>query len=245
MSHIRARSNAELLDAAFEIYRRHFPLLFTIAVIGLAPVTLATLFQPGQPAAAPFVYFPLAIIGGLFNLFIEAALIVAVSQVYLGREIDVASAFRGGLRHPGRVFLATLIKALVIGFGFVALIVPGVFMFIRYFAVPATVVLEDQTTLDGARRSRELSKGSGKRILATLGVTWIFYLILSGIITATSQGVLGHSVAAVVLRLAVTGMIYPLIPIVSTLLYYDARIRKEGYDIELMATGLDANAAVA
>ena len=32
--------------------------------------------------------------------------------------------------------------------------------------------------------------------------------------------------------------LYPLIPIVQTLLYYDARIRKEGYDLELMAEGL-------
>ena len=39
--------------------------------------------------------------------------------------------------------------------------------------------------------------------------------------------------------------VYPLIAIVQTLLYYDARIRKEGYDLELMAQDLGAPAAQA
>ena len=37
----------------------------------------------------------------------------------------------------------------------------------------------------------------------------------------------------------VTVLVYPMVPIVSTLLYYDLRIRSEGYDLELLSGELD------
>ena len=37
--------------------------------------------------------------------------------------------------------------------------------------------------------------------------------------------------------------IYPLLAVVSTLLYYDLRIRKEGFDLEVMSRELGTTAA--
>jgi hypothetical protein len=45
-------------------------------------------------------------------------------------------------------------------------------------------------------------------------------------------------VIATVLTVAASIIAYPLFAIVEMLLYYDARVRNEGYDIEMMAEGV-------
>ena len=45
---------------------------------------------------------------------------------------------------------------------------------------------------------------------------------------------------ATVVSAAVTVLVYPVVAIAETLLYYDARIQSEGLDIELMTDALDA-----
>jgi hypothetical protein len=44
---------------------------------------------------------------------------------------------------------------------------------------------------------------------------------------------------ATVVSAAVTVLVYPVVAIAETLLYYDARIQSEGLDIELMTGALD------
>jgi hypothetical protein len=47
-----------------------------------------------------------------------------------------------------------------------------------------------------------------------------------------------------VVSTAVAIVLYPLFGLVETLLYYDARIRKEGFDVEYLA-GVQPNAGAA
>ena len=42
---------------------------------------------------------------------------------------------------------------------------------------------------------------------------------------------------------AVSVVLYPLLALTETLLYYDARIRKEGFDVEYLARGDTSSAA--
>ncbi len=82
------------------------------------------------------------------------------------------------------------------------------------------------------------SKGYKGHILKTL--------LLVGIVTmAISIGVslLATMIPSTILQLAVSTalstVIYPIFGITETLLYYDVRIRKEGFDIEYLATGAE------
>jgi len=47
-------------------------------------------------------------------------------------------------------------------------------------------------------------------------------------------------VISTVLTVAASILAYPMFAITEMLLYYDARVRNEGYDIEMMAEGLSA-----
>lgn len=242
MSDFRARSNTEILDAAFELYRRYFPIFFTIGIVATLPSVIALYL--GTPATAITLNSLLTINGAcrILSAFIypfsEAAIIAATSSAYLNSSVDLTRAVRTALARPVQVLASVWATLLLLGIGFVLFIVPAFIVFKRYFAIPATVVLENRSVGSAMKRSRQLSNGNGKRIFALLGSVILFLLIISimlgGLIASSGMGAL-----SAIVELVVLAALNPFAAIVATLLYYDIRIRREGYDIELMADAMD------
>ncbi len=247
MSDFRPRSNSEVLDAAFEIYRRHFPVFIAISVFAAIPSAIASYI--GEAA------LPIQATGGILNsafvsflgLFIapftEGAMACAASSAYLGKQVDIEQSVRAAFRRPGRLFVAMVTKWILLGFGLVFFLIPGLIIYKRYFALPMTVVFEDTTVGDAIARSRELSNGSGKRIFILNGGVFLFSTLVMLTLGQTIMSI-SHGVIAAVGRLILTMTISPFSTVVATLLYYDIRIRREGYDIELMTQALDTNSPV-
>jgi len=122
------------------------------------------------------------------------------------------------------------------------------------FAIPATA-LEDLSGWKGLRRSWTLTQGSRWRIFIAWMMAIACNLILQSVVGFVAWLVAylaygGHHRAGfnvgiyqliVYFFYAVAGAVVgPLYPIAVTLLYYDQRVRKEGYDLEVMmeAAGL-------
>jgi hypothetical protein len=119
------------------------------------------------------------------------------------------------------------------------LIVPGFWVLARYFAVVPAIVLEEAGTLRSFSRSAELSHGRKWHILGTLVlVTIIYYLLVLGV--SLIGAVTGNFVLQTTISSVGAILVYPVVAITEALLYYDARIRSEGLDIELMTDALDA-----
>ena len=69
--------------------------------------------------------------------------------------------------------------------------------------------------------------------------------MMSGLVVGAGLGVIGtmrYMMINQIVSAIFTILVYPLVSVVQTLLYYDLRIRKEAFDIELMASGLGAPA---
>src|SRR5262249_21993336 len=83
-------------------------------------------------------------------------------------------------------------------------------------------------------RSSALSVDMKRHILST-----ILLVGLIGLAVSAGSGAMidlvPSSVLKEVLTTAVSIVIYPFLAITETLLYYDVRIRKEGFDIEYLA----------
>jgi hypothetical protein len=118
---------------------------------------------------------------------------------------------------------------------------PVLYVVAQTFAVTAAVVLEDADVTRAFARSAELSIGRKWHILNTLGLAGLIYLVLalgvSLLFRLTNNFVLQTLAGGVA-----TVMIYPVVAITETLLYYDARIQSEGLDIELMTDALGPDA---
>jgi hypothetical protein len=172
----------------------------------------------------------------------SAALVRYVSREYLGEPADVATALQEVLPRVPAVIGAALLKALVLMIGAVLLFI-GLFYFAaRFFALNEAIVLEYRGVGEAFSRSGALSRGLKWHILGTLLLVFVIYVLLSmavGVIGAIT----GSPVVMTVLTTAYIVIAYPLFAIVETLLYYDARIRTEGFDIDVLANALGAPAA--
>jgi len=252
---LRPRSAAELVDAAFQVLRAHYGQLVVCSAIAYVPMLLLRLFVIGDTnrfiGSDPTVVQREMLVTMLWTALgslvtyslMSAVLVVLTSQAYLGEVVDVGDAVRRVIPRVVQVLVASLLRSLLVILGLfpgiILLCVPMFYVVARYFAVIPAIVLEEAGTLRSFSRSSELSRGRKLHILGTLVlVTIIYYLLVVGISligTLTGNFVVQTTVSSVGAIL-----VYPVVAITEALLYYDARIRSEGLDIELMTDALDA-----
>ena len=109
-------------------------------------------------------------------------------------------------------------------------------------AIPVLMV-EDVRGFKACRRSWELIRNNAWRTLAVLFVAGIFTGLITVISSLIAEGANGLAADHINLWVVVTqllgGIAYlfaaPFSAVVTVVLYYDARIRKEGFDIERLA----------
>ncbi len=242
MSDLRARTNAEILDAAFEIYRRHFSTFVAISVVATIPGGIARYFisnmHVGDSAQEPLPFILAWLGAGIIWPFAEAAIVATTSNSYIGLPVDVGDSIRSAFKRPVRLFCLVWIRGILTGLGMLLLIIPGIIVYKRYFSIVAAFTIEKLPLRAAMKRSRQLSNDNGKRIILLLGSVALFDVIagamLGGLLAAFTRGAL-----AALLYLVGLALFTPFAAIVMTLLYYDVRIRREGYDIELLAGALD------
>jgi hypothetical protein len=156
--------------------------------------------------------------------------------------LPILGARSGEDPNVGLAVVAVLGIIAVIGL----LLLATLFFYVRLLFTTQSIVLEGQGALAGLARSWRLV---GQSFWRTLGITLLVYVFIyiisliiqlpviafaaiSGIIltNVTLYQILNLLAAYVVLIL-----VQPLQFAIFTLLYYDLRVRKEGYDIELRA----------
>jgi len=266
---IRPRRATELVDASFQLLRRYYPQLVTVSAITMSPGVLVRILtrdvmsNPQLMTANPGPLFAVGIAALLCVTVCDAVLTIAVSDGYLNGEIDLARAFGTGMRKIVAVFLASffrgllvLLAALAVGVGVAivaslkmpvlfVLIVPlaiwlMVYVLLRTFAIIPVVVLENVGANTAMGRTLALSKDCAAHIFFSLGLAFFLYFIFSGIISALGITLLTPATAGIIGAVLIIP-IYPLLTVVSTMLYYDLRIRKEGFDLEIMSRELGSD----
>jgi hypothetical protein len=179
---LRPLSTGELLDRAFSLYRRHFPLFLGIFALPhlfvFAFQCLALAFQlPGRGAPQTTLVWSLGtiLLSAVFSAVSQSATVIAVSQVHLDRPASVMDSFSKVKNQIFGVIALSLTVAFLVGLGCIALIVPGVLLAVRWsLAVPAKV-LESKGIGGAMSRSSQLSHGDRGRLF----VIWILFLALN------------------------------------------------------------------
>jgi len=153
----------------------------------------------------------------------------------------------------GVAFGLLLLAALVLGqagalIGVLAFMLPSlvllIVLYVRTSLAAPAIVLENLSGWGGLVRSWRLVKGLSWRIFGirvlTVLITAIISAVLGGLLTLIGAGL--DTNGRLIVQEAVsafTGVFLgPITYIAVTLLYYDTRIRKEGFDIEMLAQTL-------
>lgn len=171
---------------------------------------------------------------------------VALSGVIFGCAFGSVFALAGSGNRSTGVLAAVLIVLLMIGL-FVLLGLAALYVYTRLMLTTQTIVLEDRGPLAGIGRSWRLIGGSFWRslgVLVLMGILTYFIAQLPGTIvsfslTLASRNALDNLIVNQIITTLFVQIgeiiALPLQLAIYTLLYYDLRIRKEGYDLELMA----------
>jgi hypothetical protein len=153
------------------------------------------------------------------------------------------------------VLLLSIIVSFASGFGLIFMVVPGVLLLIMWsLAVPAKI-LERKGVFDSISRSMELTKGSWGRIFVIGLLVLVLKIAVSGLLqwsvflaakfsirSGAQQLSIGWQVALVVSAFISTSLVGGLATIAFSLVYYDQRVRKEAFDLQLMMATIDASA---
>ena len=242
---LRELSLGEVLDVSFGLYRTLFAPLLMVAVVSQAiPMVLGVYLSATGDLFAnlglSFLYLLLAVVLGALGV---AASTFIVSDAYLGREVSATGALGRALSLLGRLVAISLLTSVLIGFGFVLLIVPGLVLVAGLVLSTVVGVLE---TLDGPisamGRSWELTRGYRTKVFLAVFVAFLLLLVPSIALGAAASliGDLDGATSLVVLvaESVLQVFVYPFLYVVMTVLYYDLRVRKEGFDLELLSSSL-------
>src|SRR5450432_1295382 len=187
---MRPMSLSQLLDRSFFLYRRHFSLFVGItalpqmAVLGVQLLMAIVSPLPRRPVATIewlFVVFAVSLAAGAIS---QGATVIAVSAVHLGENASVSGVFaRIRSRFLSLVFIASVVGVMV-GIGFVCLIVPGVLLGLMWSLTIPVAVLENSGLGRSLSRSYELTRGSWGRIflicVLTACLMYAVYFVVQG-----------------------------------------------------------------
>lgn len=246
---LRPRSVGEMLDAAFTLYRRHFGTLAVVALVCAAIPLAIELYLHAMGATG--LTMLLRFVNQLFSLVLKAvatgATVFIISESYLGRRIAAGEALHRAMPLVWRIVFCTILMGMLIVLGLLLFIVPGVIASCGLIlATPALVLEPQQTASTALSRSWELTKGAKWRMFGLLFMGGLLILVpvvaiegigLLLIPGATTPGSAAQQGLAALVAMAMV-FISPLLSCLLTVAYYDLRVRKEGFDLEVLASSL-------
>jgi hypothetical protein len=263
---LRPLSVGEILDAGFRLFNARF---VTLVLCVLVPVVPLEILSAALQASVDPTAFDLdstetvsggKVLAGTLIAFVlqfaaatlaVAACFRAISAAYLGERAGVRESLRYGLGRLLPLIVAYFLIAVIVLLGLLALIIPGVWLGTKLSMTFPAVVFERKGPFRAIGRSWGLTRGNFWRTLGTLIVVFLIAFVLQLVLGGLVGGILGASgstseltVAIVVtlVNLIVLALTYPLWASVTTVLYYDLRVRNEGFDLQLLAQGMGADA---
>jgi uncharacterized protein DUF2510 len=221
----RPRRAGEVVSAAFRLYGR-YPLLFLILAAGvIVPYDLIALAAIGTDPTiqAQVLYGVLGYI--LISPLISALHVHAVAEVREGRDPHLGPVARRGIVVLPVVAAATIMSGLGILLGLVALIVPGVILYFRWFVVAQVAAIDHEGWLPALRGSHELTHRNYGHIFVFLLLV-VLVLFVPNTVMGIAFGSDVTSVGSVAVGLVVHLFTASFTALATAVLYYDLVSRR-------------------
>jgi hypothetical protein len=261
---IPQRGLGDILTAAFELYRANAAKLIQIVAIVVIPLTFVsalltkvafkqTCTEVDLQAAQTVQDVVNKCTGGWFRGALLTAIgffvAVAIQQLLdgavtrgaaaatLGRAVDVNASYRYAFSRLGGLIGLALLVGLVVGVGFILLIIPGIIFLVFLSVSVGAFIIERLGVTDSMSRSWKLVSGQWWHTLGVIVVAAIIAGVVNGIITAIGGSTfIGAWIFSSIAQI-ITG---PFVGLVYVLLYIDLRARHEGLTGQQLGSELDA-----
>jgi hypothetical protein len=258
---LRPLSVGEIIDVAIKIWRRHLPTLARIVFVVVAPVQVlsglvAASVRPIDTGNASVDTHAVAgwvagmvtaqALSALAFLIASAAVLRAVSVAYLGGEPEWRDSLRAATARLRSLIWLGLLMAGGLFFAALALFIPFIWLGVAWSVAFPVLIAEGQRGTGAMRRAFRLVRGRWWPTFGALLLAFMFQFFLGlvlgiplGLLTANSDT---GSIAAIALTSLVSiissVITTPFMAAVLVLIYFDLRVRKEGFDLELLSQGV-------
>jgi MFS family permease len=232
-------SIGEVISKTFDLYRRNFVKYFVLylvveAIIGvvsaLAYHTFVLPTLPPHPTSQDVInWFPgffstlialIAVIGIaalVFGPIAAGGTVKMASEEIDGRPVELGTSVRFAASKLIWMWALGIIVGIIVGLGFIALVIPGIILLIMFCLAFPVLLLENVGVIGSLGRSRELVSHRWLKTFAIF-IVWAIIIGIAAAIVSAISSPFGWASSAVS---SILGAFYqPLIPITITLYYY-------------------------
>ena len=204
----------------------------------------------GLFAAGNIVAVLLSVVGGSIA---TAATLQITAGAYLGTPADWRQSIRFAVTRLLPVIGLSILSGLGVLFGFFLCVIPGVILWVIWAVAMPAMLLEDgnQGVMAALGRSRHLVKGRFWETFAILVLALLINLVIGSMFTglAVAFPFVSNSYSAQLVFQTALGALAsvittPFSAAITAVLYFDLRVRKEGYDLELLANAMSVDAGL-
>jgi hypothetical protein len=226
------RNLGELIGLTFTLFGRHLAVFLSLTLLVVAPIELLVdgvwggfLADGGgasAPAAATTVSFLAAVV--IIPPLVTALHVVVVQGLARGEEPAVGRALSAAAARLVPAVGAVSLYAVGVTLGLIALIVPGIWLAVRWYFAAQAAVVDGLQPAEALRRSALLVDGQWWRVL---GVLVVFNLI-TGAFGAVGRALIDQIAGGALFMTAwivLQTVTLSLGAIFGTLLFFDLRSR--------------------
>jgi hypothetical protein len=231
-----------VVQRGFTSMGRHIAPFFIVALLlGGLPTFLIYFFllKNVETGDATMFVSPVYWLGTLVSMILgyllQATLVRSSILDLSGRDPEIGPSLVHALKMILPITGLVILSAIVVGIGFLLLIVPGVIAYLMLIVALPALVEERRGVIDSMQRSRTLTAGSRARIFLLLLLFGVAYFIIATVIGVPFAAV-GTSVIAIALGQAVVAALVALMgAAMLASLYVELRTVKEGATTEGLA----------
>lgn len=248
-----AMTTGVLLDRAFRLYAQNFALMLGITAAAYVPLygvmilvnsSLEVAQNRMTAVLSQLVFFVLW--STLAFPIATAAGAYAISERYLGNHVTTGQALGRAVKRFWTLSIAQISATIRVFFGILLLIVPGILWSLSYALIVPVVLIEGHKAAPSLRRSWDLVKGYRKKLFGIFLIVYVLQWVLSfGVGSLTKAVFAWDSNTANIMESALSNLLSicttPFGIVADILLYYDLRIRKEGFDLEMLSRALSTS----
>ena len=210
---------------------------FPLAVFSVVLRRYAGLSSETAAATIDWSVFVLLPVQMVWFYVMTAIVATMASRAYLQEPLDPGTTWKVAFPRLPAIIVSGFLVTIGSAIAFIFLVFPAIYFYTRFGMSPLIAALEGTSTNESLTRATHLSRGQKLHILGAGLLALLLYFIVS-----IGLGILFTMVPSMLLKTIFsyfgTILVWPMLPMVQTVLYYDLRIRAEGYDVDLMSRTL-------
>ena len=175
-----------ILGKAIQLWIRHLPLIGPLVLTIWLPGHLFVGWSYGlgwDESTELDVRRMTSGIDAICSPIYAGAIVYALPRLIRGQRVSYGDALGVGFGCWGRLFAARFIAGLLILVGFVALVVPGIVLSVRFALIDSAVVLENRGVSTARQRSWTLTGGRSWQILGAGVIIFLMYSALTMVVS--------------------------------------------------------------